>query len=192
MYLSKSKTARTPLPDQDDFAAIFYRIEQYPDAQESRDVERILRLLSRLESSPKDVKRASLLELQRALRPYLWRYLVVDSGDRGIAAVLMSAQDRKGGWEHDAIRTALSLVEHGQLWRLFECETCKELGFAPYKRQRFCKKAKCKSAAEYADLAKRAKKLKKVRENRKTRKDLGNSAKESVGFKKAMSRRAKA
>jgi hypothetical protein len=182
MYIGKSKNARTLLPDQDDFAAIFYRLEQTPDAPESKRVEHLLRLLSRIEKPNAD--RTILAQVCRALSAYLWRYNVIRS-PQGLIAHTTGAEGRGNDWEHSAVHVALSLIEHGQLWRLFECETCGELGFAPYKRQRFCgpKSPKCKQRDYDEDAENKIKKQAYMREYRLEEKKRKKNTRSGVGLR---------
>jgi hypothetical protein len=187
MSAIKSEKMTTRPPDQWDLKSVLYQMDRSPNAKATERVGAILRLLSRLGREGAD-KALLVQQLRRALNPYLWRFNVSDS-TQGVVAFLVSAG---GGdaWEAGAVRCALALMEHGQLWRLFECEVCGELGFAPYKEQKFCGDT-CKSNHYYSKPENRASKLKKMKDNRDALKKRIEDGKKLIGFTKKSAKKSR-
>jgi hypothetical protein len=151
---------------------IFRRLETKPNQIQSKRVERILELLSRLGKNNGDW--AAFTQLREPLKKYKWHYGLV-LGRGGLSARLdftreMSEADE---WEHKAVRFLQSLVPH-QLNRLRRCayDGCKGWFFAEkHAGQRFCKRGACRQKFYESNPDVQEKKRVTMRENRRKKKE---------------------
>src|SRR5271166_1075131 len=124
---------------------LFRHLESNPHLIQSKRVEHILDLLSRLGESDRDW--IAFTQLGGALGRYEWHYGLTLSSS-GLRAMLyftkkMSEEDE---WEYEAVRSLLSLVPH-HINRLRRCayDGCKGWFFAAQREdQKFCKRGACR------------------------------------------------
>jgi hypothetical protein len=169
---------------------LFRHLETKPNLIQSKRVEQILDLLSRLGTDNRDFFTFS--QLREPLKRYKWRYRLV-LGRGGLSSQLdfgeeMSEADE---WEHKAVRFLLSLVPH-HLNRLRRCAYCKGWFFAEKRSdQKWCKRGSCRQHHYDNDPARRADKKLYMRDYRAKEKKREERLKRGVKFRGAVKRRAK-
>jgi len=165
---------------------VFRYLEAKPHLPQSKRVEHILEMLSRLGRSNGDIGDIYVLnQLRGPLKRYEWHYGLM-LGSRGLRAELlftreMSEEDK---WEHRAVRFLLSLVPN-HLHRLRRCadKTCQRWFFAAKSGKReFCSD-NCKQHHYDSDPQMRKKKREKMRKHRIVVKELEEKRKRAIGFK---------
>lgn len=169
---------------------LVHHLETKPHLIQSKRVERILHLLSRLGENEWDLYTFS--QLREPLQRYEWHYGLTLSRGKGLGTELrftknMSEEDE---WEHNAVRFLLSLVPH-RINRLRRCayDGCKGWFFAEKRDdQTFCKRGSCRQNHYDDDPKRREKKKANMRENRKWHREHDRRAKDRVQLKKARNR----
>lgn len=127
---------------------IFARIETGPETAQSKRVERVLELLSRLGENPKGIDRVKITsELLSLLRRYRWvTHALVSPTSEGYRAVFRREPhgqnlSRGDGWEYTSVGTLLDLVQiPGAISKLRRCanKDCGKWLFVVQGKRRFC------------------------------------------------------
>jgi hypothetical protein len=159
----RNKTILPDHLDDEQIGALFSQIEQHPDKPQSKRIERILGLLSRLGGKPsKEEARRVTTQLRNALNKYRWVFQVPPTA-QGYRAVALPAPSDSGetspdepdGWEYGAVRVLLDLtLVAGGLSRLKRCayEGCKSWFYAANRKdQKFCTSGLCRQSHYYSD-----------------------------------------
>jgi hypothetical protein len=124
---------------------LFRHLESHPHLIQSKRVEHILGLLSRLGENEWDW--VAFTQLREPLRRYKWRYGLTLSSS-GLRTSLFFGDDmsEEDEWEYGAVRFLLSLVPH-HINRLRRCayDGCQGWFFAAQREdQKFCKRGTCR------------------------------------------------
>ena len=163
---------------------LFWRLDANPHLLQSKRIENILELLSRLGRNERDFPAFS--QLGDALKRYQWRY-GLELSSSGLSAGLRFAKEmsEEDEWEYDAVRFLVNLVPR-RINRLRRCayDGCKGWFFA-VKRvdQQFCKRGACRQNSYDNNPAIREKKKRKMREIRATEKKRGETLKKQIGYR---------
>jgi hypothetical protein len=160
---------------------LFRHLETKPNLIQSKRVEHILCLLSRLGRNNRDFY--TFGQLRGPLKRYNWHYGLTLSG-RGLSARLDFTKEmpEEDAWEHRAVRFLLSLVPHN-INRLRRCAyaSCNGWFFADGREdQKFCKRGACRQNHYDSDTDRRERKKVKMRENRKWHREQDQRAKQKL------------
>jgi hypothetical protein len=171
---------------------IIPRLENYPDAPESRRVEKVLHLLSEIRDDRSKIANAqTLLGLRKALDRYQWVNHVAFTleGYRVISTIAGAAHvTKEEQWEQSAVSYLLNLAPHLELgrWPLIRpCEYagCRRWFFAARRNtQKFCVRGVCQQKHHESDPEKLAMKRERVSKLYYAAKERDRKAKEGVGF----------
>ena len=174
--------------DEVDLGALFTRLEERPETPQSKRVERLLDLLSRLRGrlSTRDAKEA-FTGLLYALSRYRWvrRVAFTREGFRVLSFVAdrgyLSEDD---SWEYAAVRDLLDIVPYlGDPPRIRRCadQACQKWFFAANRSdQKFCC-GNCRQHYYDSDEKTHARKLERMRQNYATEKERDRKLKSLVG-----------
>jgi hypothetical protein len=124
---------------------LFSHLEIHPRLIQSKRIEHILGLLSRLGESDRDW--IAFTQLREALGRYEWRYgLTLSTSGLRARLFFTTKMSEEDEWEYEAVRFLLGLVPH-LMNRLRRCayDRCKGWFFAARRQdQKFCKRGTCR------------------------------------------------
>ena len=169
----KNELATDPAPE---LWAIFDRLENGRETEQSKRIGRILELLSTLGQNPRGLEAANVTsELRHLLGRYRWVSRAhISRTAEGYRAIFRRKPEEENlshadKWEYDAVADLLEITDQpGALSRLRQCGNpeCRRWLFTPKgKTRRFCDNENvCKQRAFDTDPAQREKKRKYMRE----------------------------
>jgi hypothetical protein len=186
MPTNNRKQNNAPLLEAVDFAELFSTLRKHPDKQQSKNVECILDLLSRL--GDKGAAARVVTELRKALKDYRWGIQVTPTL-QGFRTVLFAADRgtllKDDEWEYRTVGFLLSLLHDDPkaLSRLRRCADaeCKKWLYVSG-RQRFCDR-NCKQHHFETDPAKHAEKLARMKRLYDAEQEQKKNPKSGVGLR---------
>lgn len=170
---------------------VFRHLEAKPHLSQSKRVEHILELLSRLGKNNGDFYTFS--QLREPLKRYEWHYGLT-LGKHGLRAELLFTKEMSEGdeWEHRAVRFLLSLVPH-HLHRLRRCldSDCRRWFFAAKSGKRVFCCDNCKQHNHDSDPEERKKKREYMRRLRIQDRERDERRKKTVSFRDRVKHRVR-
>lgn len=174
--------------DTFDLELLFTHIDEHPNTDASRQIEKILDLISALAGAASKLEKGQAqVGLLKALRGYRWTSYVSNTaqGFREIRVPADKGSLSKGDlWEYEAVRNLLDCVPYlGSPSRIRRCATCRRWFFAAKRAdQKFCKRGNCRQQNyESSPTIRESKKL-YMRRYRAEEKEREESSKRTVKF----------
>jgi hypothetical protein len=184
--------------DRERFEEIFRQVREHPEKAQSKRVEGVLELLSRLRHDLSGSAKVRIITgLRHLLSVYQW-VVQVSPTTEGFRALHLIADrgrlSRDDLWEHTAIRDLLDVVPYlGERPRIRRCAdaTCWRWFFAKTERKthKFCS-TNCRVNVYDSSSTRRAEKKVYMRQYRQGLKERDDRDKKRVGFGRSPKRRA--
>lgn len=117
---------------------IFQHIRDYPEDEQSRRVEEIIELLSRLGGKSSKIEKMQIVtRLDRLLSAYTWVIRIAPGMD-GFRVFHAVPKGERDHWEREAIRDLLAVVPFLDEQRIRRCAECGKWLFAANLKRKWC------------------------------------------------------